>query len=73
MNPLDDHELLLWSMRAGLTRAEMRQTVRRGLDAGDLSWPGVGETAADRLGRIYLDIEVIQVVAGVGSIAAGAA
>ena len=25
-NPLDDHEPLLWSMRAGLTRAEVRQT-----------------------------------------------
>ena len=24
MNPLDDHELLLWTMRAGLTRDEVR-------------------------------------------------
>ena len=31
MNPLDDHELLLWAMRAGLTRDEVRQAVRRGL------------------------------------------
>jgi hypothetical protein len=45
MNPLDDHELLLWSMRAGQTRDEVRQTVRRGLDAGDLSWPGANDTA----------------------------
>ena len=29
MNPLDDHEPLLRSMRAGLTRAEVRQTVQR--------------------------------------------
>ena len=40
MTPLDDHELLLWSMRAGLTRAEVRQTVRYGRGAGDLTWPG---------------------------------
>ena len=52
MNPLDDHELLLWSMRAGLTRAEVRQTMRRGLEAGDLSWPGASETAADRQHRL---------------------
>ena len=66
MNPLHDHELLLRSTRAGLTRDEVRQTVRRGLDAGDLSWPGASETAAQRLDRIYVDMEAIQVVAGVG-------
>ena len=52
MNPLDDHKLLLWAMRTGLTRDEVRQTVRRGLDAGHLSWPGANETAADRQGRL---------------------
>jgi hypothetical protein len=66
MNPLDDHELLLWAMRAGLTRHEVRQTVWRGLDAGDLSWPGASETADQRLDRIYVDMEAIQIVAGVG-------
>jgi hypothetical protein len=30
MNPLDDHELLLWAMRAGLNSNEVRQ----GLDSG---------------------------------------
>ena len=39
-------------MRAGLTRAEVRQTVRRGLDAGDLAWPNSSETAADRQHRL---------------------
>ena len=52
MNPYDDHELFLWAMRAGLTRAKVRQTVRRGLDAGHLSWPGANETAADRQHRL---------------------
>ena len=52
MNPLNDHELLLWSMRAGLTRAEVHQTVRRGLDAGDLAWPTASETATDRQHRL---------------------
>ena len=47
MTPLDDHELLHWSMRAGLTRAGVRQTVRRGLDAGDLTWSGASETASN--------------------------
>jgi hypothetical protein len=66
MNPLDDHELLRQCLRAGLTHAEVRQTVRRGLDAGDLSWPGASETAAWRQDRIYVDMEAIQVVKGVG-------
>ena len=44
-NPLDDHQLLLGSMRVGLTRAEVRQAVRRGRDAGDLSWSGANDTA----------------------------
>ena len=66
MNPLDDHELLPWAMRAGLTRAEVRQTVRRGMEAGDLTWPGANKTAAWRQDRIYVDIEVIQVEEGVG-------
>jgi hypothetical protein len=59
MNPLDDHKLLLWSMRAGPTHTEVRQTVRRGLDAGDLAWPGTNETAAQCLDRVYVDMEAI--------------
>ncbi len=38
-------------MRAGLTRDEIRRAVREGLDAGDLSWPTVGETDQQRLER----------------------
>ena len=33
MPPLDDHQLLLWAMRAGLTHDEVRQAMRRDLDA----------------------------------------
>ena len=62
MNPLDDHNLVLWSMRAGLTRNKERETVRRGLESGDLTWPGANETAGRRQDRTYVDIEVIQVV-----------
>ncbi len=36
MNPLDDHELLRWAIRAGLTRDEVHQAIRKGLDAGRL-------------------------------------
>jgi methyl coenzyme M reductase gamma subunit len=46
-------------MQAGLTRAEARQAVRRGLDVGDLSGRGASETAAQDLDRFYVDIEVI--------------
>ena len=35
MNPLDDHELRLWAMRAGLTRDEVCQAVRAGQPAPD--------------------------------------
>ena len=36
MNPLDDHELLPWAMRAGLTRDEVRQAVRGNLNTSGL-------------------------------------
>jgi hypothetical protein len=52
MNPLDDHELLLWSMRAGLTRDEVRQAVRRGLDAGRIPRQRADETQAGRQERL---------------------
>jgi hypothetical protein len=48
MNPLDDHELLLWSLRAGLTRDEVRQAVRGGLDANRIPWQRADETKAER-------------------------
>jgi hypothetical protein len=51
MNPLDDHELLLWAMRAGLTRDEVRQAVRRGLDAGHIPRQRADETKAQRQKR----------------------
>jgi hypothetical protein len=66
MNPLDDHELLIWSMQAGLARAEVRQTVRCGLDAGDLFRRGASETADWRRDRFYVDMEAVPVVARVG-------
>ena len=63
MNPLNDHELLLRSMRAGQTRTEVHQTVRRGLAAT--------ETAAWRQDRINVDIEATRGVKGVGGVTAG--
>jgi len=54
MNPLDDHELLLWATRAGLTRDEVRQAVRRGLDAGPIPWQGADETKAQRQVSIWI-------------------
>ena len=44
MSPRDDHELLLWSMRAGLTRVEVRQTLWS-VDTGDLPWSGAKDSA----------------------------
>ena len=52
MNPLDDRELLLWAMRAGLTRDEVRQAVRRGLDAGHRPRQSADETQAQRRDRL---------------------
>jgi hypothetical protein len=52
MNPLDDHELLLWAMRAGLTRDEVRQAVRGGLAAGHLPRQTAHETEAQRQERM---------------------
>jgi hypothetical protein len=52
MNPLDDHELLLWAMRAGLTRDEVRQAVHGGLDAGHLPRQTAHETEAQRQERM---------------------
>ena len=59
-------------MRSGPTRAEVRETVRRGPDVGDLTWPGANEMEAQRPDRIYMDMEAGSVVAGVENIAAGA-
>ena len=54
MNPLNDHELLLWSMRAGLTRDEVRQAVRHGLHAGHIPRQSADEMQAQRQDRIEL-------------------
>ena len=55
MNPLNDHELVLWAMRAsGLTRDEVRQAVRRSLHAGHIPRQGADETKAQRQERIEL-------------------
>jgi len=52
MNPLDDHELLPWAMRAGLTRDEVRQAVRAGLDAGRIPRQTAQETEQQRRERL---------------------
>ena len=52
MNPYDDHELLLWAMRAGLTRDEVRQAVRRGLNANRIPRQSADETQAQRQERL---------------------
>jgi hypothetical protein len=52
MNPLNDHRLLLWAMRAGLTRDEVRQAVRGGLDAGRIPRQRADETQAGRQDRL---------------------
>jgi hypothetical protein len=52
MTTLDDHELLLWAMRAGLTRDEVRQAVRQGLDTGKLPWQTPHETETQRQERL---------------------
>jgi hypothetical protein len=60
MNPLDDHELLLWAMRAGLTRDEVRQAVRGGLDAGNLPRQTAHETEAQRQERMRAVYDYLQ-------------
>jgi len=52
MNPLNDHELLLWAMRAGLTHDEVRQAVRKGLDANRIPRQSADETQAQRQERL---------------------
>ena len=66
MNSLDDHELLLWALRAGLTRDEVRQAVRRGLDDGDFLWQDAKGRKVQRQDCVNLDMETMQVVEGVG-------
>jgi hypothetical protein len=60
MNPLDDHELLLWAMRAGLTRDEVRQAVRRGLEAGRIPRQSADETKAQRQDRLQAVQDYLQ-------------
>jgi hypothetical protein len=60
MNPLDDHELLLWAMRAGLTRGEVRQAVRRGLDANRIPRQRASETDAQRQDRLQAVPDYLQ-------------
>ena len=60
MNPLDDHELLLWAMRAGLTGDEVRQAVRVGLDAGRIPRPTAQETEGQRLERLQAVQDYLQ-------------
>jgi hypothetical protein len=60
MNPLDDHKLLLWAMRAGLTRDEVRQAVRRGLDAGRIPRQSADETQAGRQDRLQTVRDYLQ-------------
>ena len=52
MNPLDDHELLLWAVRAGLTRDEVRQAVQRGLEANRIPRLRASETDAQHQERL---------------------
>ena len=66
MNPLNDHELLLRAMRAGLTRDEVRQAVRKGLDAGRIPRQRADEMDSLQPDCLNLEIEAIQVVAGLG-------
>ena len=49
MNPLDNHELLLWAMQAGLTQDEIRQAVRGGIDAGRIRRHTIHDAEGDRL------------------------
>jgi hypothetical protein len=60
MIPLNDHELLLWAMRAGLTRDEVRQAVRGGLEAGDLPRQTAHETEAQRQERMRAVYDYLQ-------------
>jgi hypothetical protein len=60
MNPLNDHELLLWAMRAGLTRGEVRQAVRGGLDTGDLPRQTAHETETQRQERMRAVYDYLQ-------------
>jgi len=60
MNPLDDHELLLWAMRAGLTRDEVRQAVRAGLDTGRIPRQTAHETEGQRLERLQTVQDYLQ-------------
>ena len=60
MNPLDDHELLLWAMRAGLTRDEVRQAVRAGLDSERIPRPTIRETDQQRLERLQAVQDYLQ-------------
>ena len=60
MTPLDDHDLLLWSMRAGLTRDEVRQAVRSGLDAGRIPRQRADEPQAGRQERLQAVRDYLQ-------------
>ncbi len=55
-NPLHDYGLLFRSMRAGLTRTEVCPAIRH-----------ANKTAAQCLDRIYADMEVNEIVGGVGA------
>jgi len=48
MSPLDDHELLLWAMRAGLARAEVRAAERPALFQVYITGRGAGACIPSR-------------------------
>jgi hypothetical protein len=47
-------------MRAGLTRDEVRQAVRQGLDAGRIPWQSVHENPQQRLKRLQVVQDYLQ-------------
>jgi hypothetical protein len=60
MNPLNDHELPLWAMRAGLTRDEVRQTVQRGLKEGAIRRQTFNETSPQQQERFQTVRDYLQ-------------
>ncbi len=70
MNSLNDHEPLLWAMRAGLTRDEVRPG--RCAVAGHIPWQRADKTKAQRQERLNLDMELTPIMEGVGFVTAGA-
>jgi hypothetical protein len=52
---MNDHDLTLWAMKAGLTREEARRAVREGPGSGRIPWQTANETDAqvrDRMNAV---------------------